>query len=311
VRPPRDPSRFQPLFVLATPRSCSSVVAAMIGQHPDLAGLPELKLFCYATIGELEASLPAFWIARGITHRSPGLVRALAELEFGDQTPASLLAARAWLRERSHWLGADVFDVLMTRLHPRAAVEKSPENVASAAALARLATAYPRARYVHLTRHPIATQRSMENHAVRLKLPDPLRGQPTAGVAAWFEMNQRIVEFCASLPPERTMRVRAEDVINDAEPRLRAVAEWLGLRSDPAALEAMQHPEASPYASFGPADSGIVGGNDPGFLADPALRGVELPRALEPPEGWLGGASLWRMVTELAEQLGYAEHAAR
>jgi len=55
----------------------------MIGQHPELAGLPELKLFRYRTIGELERSLPPYWIERGFTHRSPGLVRALAQLEFG------------------------------------------------------------------------------------------------------------------------------------------------------------------------------------------------------------------------------------
>ena len=48
----RDPYRFQPVFLLATARSFSSVVTAMIGQHPQLAGLPELKLFCAADIAE-------------------------------------------------------------------------------------------------------------------------------------------------------------------------------------------------------------------------------------------------------------------
>src|SRR5204863_3758237 len=101
-------------------RSYSSVVTTMIGQHPDLAGLPELKLFCGDTIGELEASLPQFWRDRGVTHRSPGLVRALAEFEFGGQTAQSLAAARAWLEDRLDWSGSDVLDVLLERLHPRA-----------------------------------------------------------------------------------------------------------------------------------------------------------------------------------------------
>ena len=47
----------------------------------ELAGLPELKLFRYGTIGELEASLPRFWIERGMQHRSPGLVRAVAQFD--------------------------------------------------------------------------------------------------------------------------------------------------------------------------------------------------------------------------------------
>ena len=81
--PSRDPERFAPVFVLTTARSYSSVVTAMIGQHPALTGLPEL--FCYPTIGELEASLPSYWRERGVTHRSRGLVRAVAQLEYGGQ----------------------------------------------------------------------------------------------------------------------------------------------------------------------------------------------------------------------------------
>src|SRR5258707_15024500 len=115
----REPERFAPILVLAPPRSYSSVVTTMIGQHPDLVGLPELKLFAYRTIAEMEASLPGYWRERGFTHRSPGLVRALAQIEFGGESAENLAAARAWLLQRGHWSGADVFDVLMARLAPR------------------------------------------------------------------------------------------------------------------------------------------------------------------------------------------------
>src|SRR5262249_6588588 len=108
VLPTRDADRFAPVFVLATPRSYSSVVATMIGQHPQCASLPELKLFAYPTIGELEASLPRYWSDQGITHRSPGLVRAIAQFKFGGQSPDSLQSARAWLGERSDWPGSRV-----------------------------------------------------------------------------------------------------------------------------------------------------------------------------------------------------------
>jgi hypothetical protein len=305
--PPRDPHAFAPVFVLAPPRSYTSVVTAMIGQHPDLAGLPELKLFAYRTIGEMEASLPAYWIERGLTHRSPGLVRALAQYEFGDQTLASLARAREWLQARSHWSGAQVLDVLLARLAPRAAVEKSPENVATGAALRRLAAAYPRARYLHLTRHPVATQASMVAHGNRTVPEHPLRGQPMAGIAAWREVHARIARFAARLPADRVMRVRAEAVLNDPAPQLRAIAQWLGLRADDAAIEAMRHPEASPFARLGPAGSGVLGGNDPGFLHDPVPRRVELCPTLEQPPGWHGEPRLWRQTIALARRLGYGD----
>jgi hypothetical protein len=305
--PPRDPRAFAPVFVLAPPRSYTSVIATMIGQHPDLAGLPELKLFAYRTVGELEASLPAYWIERGFTHRSPGLVRALAQVEFGDQTPASLGAARAWLRARPHWSGADVLDVLLRRLAPRVAVEKSPENVATAAALRRLASAYPHARYLHLTRHPVATQASLARHLLRTVPEHPRLGEPMAGIAAWHGVHARIVRFVATLPAGRFMRVRAEDVLNDPAPQLKAIADWLGLRADDAAIEAMRHPEASPFARFAPSESGVIGGHDHGFLGDPVPRRAEVPATVAPPPGWHGAARLWRRAAALARRLGYGE----
>jgi hypothetical protein len=309
--PRRDPRRFTPLFVLAPARSYTSVIATMIGQHPDLAGLPELKLFAYRTIGELEASLPPYWGARGFTHRSPGLVRALAQFEFGDQTTASLDAARAWLSERSHWSGADVLDVLLARLAPRMAAEKSPENVVTAAALRRLARAYPRARYLHLTRHPTTTQASLAQHLLRTVPEHPRLGEPMAGIAAWCSVHARILRFAASLPAERVTRVRAEDVLNDPAAQLRAIAAWLGVRTDTAAIDAMGHPEASPFARFAPAASGVIGGHDHGFLTDPLPRRVELPATVEPPPGWYDTSRLWERARALARRLGYGTAPAR
>jgi Sulfotransferase family len=277
----------------------------MIGQHPELVGLPELKLFCCRTIGELEASLPSYWINRGVTHRSPGLVRAVAEFEFGDQTLESLSLARAWLQDRTHWSGLDVLDVLLARLSPRIAVEKSPENVLEDTSLMRMTSAYPKARYLHLTRHPVTTQRSMQEHRKRTVPADPQDGEPMFGIASWYDTHRRILHFGATLPPDRYMRIRAEDVLNDTESQLPAIARWLGVCSDASAIEAMKHPEASPFSTFRTADSGIVGGNDPGFLRDPTPHRAEVPSTLEPPDGWEADALVWRMVGDLANRLGY------
>ena len=307
--PARDPDRYSPVFVLAPARSCSSVVAAMIGQHPELAGMPELKLFCCPTMGALAATLPKYWIDRGLTHRSPGLLRALAEVEFGGQDPESLAAAQVWLSARADWSGADVLDVLMARLAPRVVVEKSPENVESGASLARMAGAYPRARYIHLTRHPVATQRSMERHQGRMTPEFPPRGEPMTGIASWFQAHERILEFCVGLPEERRLRVRAEDALNDPDREMGRIAAWLGVSAGPEALEAMKHPEDSPFARPGLRASVAGGGADPGFLADPRLRAVELPQSLAPPRGWTLDLSVWRCVADLACTLGYADQA--
>jgi hypothetical protein len=277
----------------------------MIGRHPNLFGLPELKLFCFPTLGALEASLPRSARDRGIVHRSPGLVRAVAQVHFGDQSFRALDAARQWLRDRPHWPGEAVFDLLQTELHPRCAVEKSPENVDTAGALARLATAYPRARYVHLTRHPATTQQSMFDHWCRTMGPVP--GLATGCTDLWLETHERIGSFILTVPPDRKLRMRSEDILNDPSVHLAAIARWLGLTSDEPAIEAMTHPERSPFAAFAPAGSGVTGGNDAAFLADPIPHSVELPPDIEPRPGWSGDLSHWSVVVALAVEFGYRD----
>src|SRR5262249_10356129 len=162
-------------------------------------------------------------------------------------------------KDRSQWPGADVFDVLMERMSPGVAVEKSPENVETDTALRRLASAYPRARYLHLTRHPVTTQRSVQEHWSRTIPDHSMQGQPMSVMASWVEAQQRILRLAATLPKNRYMRVKAEDVLNDTRPQLRSIAAWLGVSLDEDAIEAMTHPEASPFASFGIEGSGIIG----------------------------------------------------
>jgi hypothetical protein len=278
----------------------------MIGQHPECAAFPELKLFAYRTIEELEASLPRYWSDRGITHRSPGLVRSIAQFEFGDQCPGSLLAARAWLRDRRHWTGAHVLDVLLEHVSPRTGVEKSPENVMDDAGLERLVSSYPNARYLHLTRHPVTTQRSMQEHLHRTVPDFAIPGQPMSGVAAWVQTQCRILRLAATLPAARYRCVRAEDILNDPRAQLASIAAWMDIQTSRDAIEAMLHPEKSPFATLGSAETGIVGGNDHQFLRDPIPHPAEVLPALDAPDGWVGNSSLWEITVEIAVRLGYS-----
>src|SRR5919109_4550343 len=77
-----------PVFVLAPPRSFTSVVGTMLGQHPQLYGLPETHLFGCATMAK-------WWdVCEDQTFpRAHGLLRAVAELFFGGQTDRTVLLA--------------------------------------------------------------------------------------------------------------------------------------------------------------------------------------------------------------------------
>src|SRR5665213_1843187 len=88
-----------PLFLLAPPRSYTSLVNAMLGQHPQAFGLPELCLFNVEELIELWQGSEGPVSENGAIARH-GLMRAVAEIYCGEQTTASVNMARAWAAAR-------------------------------------------------------------------------------------------------------------------------------------------------------------------------------------------------------------------
>jgi hypothetical protein len=236
----------------------------MLGQHPDTYALPETNLFTAATVGE-------WWLLRdGMPWRGAGLVRSIAELRFGGQSEARVRQARRWLLQRADWPTGSVFRALRAWVHPRILVEASPRTSLHPRYLERLHDSAPRAMYLHLGRHPGDQAGSLrrlveERHGSS--------GRPRAAARAgrsWLRHHSNIVRFLESVPPERVLRVRGEDVLADPDEQLRAIVRWLGLRDDEEPVGAMKHPENSPFARIGPPSARL--GNDPSFLRDPVLR---------------------------------------
>jgi hypothetical protein len=301
-----------PVVVLAVARSFSSVIGAVIGSHPQLYALPELHVWGSDTVADWEESTEG-------TRFTDGLLRAVAELRFGSQTPRTVAAAREWIRRRSSWPVRDLVDDLADMVSPRTLVEKSPSTVLAMDRMLRVEAAYPDTRYVHLVRHPVGQGASI------LKLIDEMGGsgrevrpwmEALAGVgeyargpvadptASWYAQNALILRFLSGIPRRRQLTLRGEEVLGEPELWCRLIADWLGARRDPAAVEAMLHPERSPYARVGP--WGAPFGNDLNFLREPELRRgrVDLP-AIDAPLPWADGAGLPAHVRGLAAWLGY------
>lgn len=262
-----------PVIILAPPRSFSSVVSTMIGQHPELYGFPELHLFVAQTVGMI--------IDRGIrqgNYNGPhGLLRALAELHEGRQTTPAILRAALWLHERRDWSTQALFDYLLRLIAPRIGVEKSPITCMRLSYLSYVHQCYPRARYLHLTRHPVATRKSMESFFARKALKGRLYSQRLEfnHLLLWYHMHRNILTFTSRLPEGQVLRIKGEALLSDPDRYLPQIAEWLGVRTDRSAIEAMKHPERSPYARFGPPPA--RGGNDALFMQNPELRAGPVP----------------------------------
>jgi Sulfotransferase family len=261
-----------PLILLSPPRSFSSVVSTMIGQHPQLYGFPELHLFSTETLGEiLERKAQSGKVA------APGLIRTLAQEHDGVQTSRTALRAIEWLRERHDWTTQQLFNYLLELVSPRIGVEKSPQTSRKARYLERAYTWFPDAYYLHLTRHPISSRKSIqeffENKDAKSQDSEGKLTKSSAldGLMVWYQMHLNILSFTKTLPASQTLRIKGEDLLSDSDRYLPQIAEWMGLRTDSEVVEAMKHPENSPYAYTGPAP--VPGGNDPKFMRNPRLRG--------------------------------------
>jgi hypothetical protein len=103
------------------------------------------------------------------------------------------------------------------------------------------------------------------------------------------------------------VRLKGEALLSDLDNYLPQLCEWLEIRRDADAINAMMHPEQSPYSHRGP--PGAVRGNDSNFLASPALDRTRLAKLTEPSlEGeldWRPGEIFTPATRRLAKQLGY------
>ncbi len=294
----------RPVFILCPGRSFSSVVCSMLGQHPDLYGVPELNLFLGDTLG----GLMHLARRRRSNYMLHGLVRALAELRFGGQTEAGGKQAWGWIDQHLHWSTARVFRDLAERMAPRQCVDKSPAYSAQMDYLKRMHETFPEARYLHLSRHPRATANSQYRVLAVKKAfrpADHMTANPTAVEQHWIRNHSNILEFAQDLPPGQYMRLQGEQLLNDPRTYLPQIVEWLEIRNDAPAMGAMLHPEDSPYAGFGPQCAPC--GNNLGFLENPRLRIGGLPElSLRGPLEWLDDEGEFsRHTIELAHQLGY------
>ena len=295
-----------PVFLLTSPRSCSTVVTGMLGAHPEVVALPEMKLFRRPRVAGLLADWPH---APGVTEQGfrAGLVRGVAGLVLGDESEEGLAASLAWLRERGDWTGARLLAHLRTLAAPSLLVEKSPENSGRDLSLDRL-LAVPDIRVVHLVRHPVSVVESF----TRMWEPPAAWDLPQRrwqfAAALWLQHQQRVERRTAHLPASRVLRVRAEDVVNDQDRTLPGLCAWLGVSGDVEALTAMRHPERWRFASTGTRSA--RGGGDPHFLAAPALRTVEVPAGTDFPAKW--GIDPWTQLAcaALARRYGYGTEAA-
>lgn len=303
-----------PVFILAPPRSFTSLACAMIGQHSEMYGVPELNLFMANDMDE-------FWSGTDPDGRfkSPlwpiqrhGVLRTVAHFFAGEQTIESIKMAQRWIRVRARLTTAQVYQILCEKAAPLRLIDKSPGYLRRKKYMDLMLQAFPDARFIHLLRHPRGQCNSIlkvKGGSLALLMVNSIDYTGKTPILdpqiAWHDANLRILKFLRSLPPTQWIRIRGEDLLAHQDDTIDTVCSWLGIANTPEERERMRHPEHSPFSRFGPANARL--GNDPNFLTTPRLQsGKAAPLSLEGPLPWRpDGRSFHPSVVALARDFGY------
>jgi hypothetical protein len=301
-------ARPEPLFLLAPARSHSTVSIALLAGHPGIYGFPELLMFSVPrstpTVGALLAA-KNFWPplpVEAVLGRQSGVLRTLADLHEGCQEPYALERARRWLQHRREWPTVELMNYLLDMVAPRVGLEKSPDTVSTEARLEACLTAFPNARYLHLTRHPVTTQQSMHAHRAG-RFGWDRKTLVVASASQWYLSHRLILRALAKLPDRQWMRIRAEDLLRQPAAHLPQVLSWLGLQCDAEIIARMIRTQDWRFASSGP-DGNLYGG-DRKFLNSPALRAPSEPGPVSFDPAWGLSEEMCKRMQALATYLGY------
>ncbi|WP_372884171.1 sulfotransferase [Shimia sp.] len=278
-----------PIFVLAPPLGLGGHLAACLGRHAQLQNLPATQLLC----ADSPAALSARWEGR-MRFVDHGLIRAVAGLVFGGESPENAARAQAWLAARRQAPSGEIFAALCAAAAPRRLVDASFLYPVDAGALARLAALYPEARYIHFLRHPGACFDGPEAAQSRSE-------------ALWLKPHLAIHAFLQERPAGAWIRLRQEALAAAPGALLDGVLAWLGLAAPDGAAgagEALTDPgRPADFARRGPEPSPY--GVDPELVADPELaRLFDTADAEAAARGW-EAAGFDNETRQMARLFGY------
>jgi amino acid adenylation domain-containing protein len=211
------------VFVLAPPRSGSTLLRVMLAGSSRLFAPPELELLSFDRLGDRAAVL-----AGREAYRREGLVRALMEIDGGTAAEAE---ARMRELEARDLPVAETYRRLQDRVAPRRLVDKTPSYAFDGAVLERAETMFHQPLYVHLLRHPCGMIQSFEEARADEVFFRHDHGLGTAELAEalWTLAHRNILGFLTEIPANRRITLRFEDLVADPRAVLGRLSAFLGV----------------------------------------------------------------------------------
>lgn len=232
---PHDPIKTLPknpkaIFVLAPPRSGTTLLRVLLGGHSKLFAPPELELMPFNTMREraetyigrdsfwLEGSIRAYMEAKNIS-----LDDAKAEIEAFEKAGMSVM---------------EFYGILQRHLNGRILVDKSPSYVLHTSILERIEETFEDAFYVHLHRHPLGMTHSFDEaklHQIFFRYEHSYTPRQL-GELIWAMSHDNIHRFLNQIPAERQSSISFENMTADPESEMKRLCGDIGLDYEPEML---------------------------------------------------------------------------
>ncbi len=252
--------------ILAPPRSCSSVITAAIGSHPDIFPMPQLNIFSDRTVGEL---LLREKLAESRGHPIPnltsGICRSLAIQRLAEDSEDALRLMHTKLQERRHESLSKVWRELCETSDRPLVLTKCTEAGISHTSIkkAQKATDYQ----IVLVRNPLDSIASfvkmLTNSLVASHSQNALSQAIDTGSLYWCQAAENLLQIVTD-----AILIQSETFLEEFPDSATSLYDILQI--DRPASPATLAPEKCWYSKRIHPSS--IYENDPSFLKEPALR---------------------------------------
>ena len=318
---PSRQSLRQIAFVLASPRSGSTLTQLILNANPRVFAPQELYLLHFHTMEERRLRLSGQDLEGWIFE---GLRKAVMELRYCDSRAASeTLTVFETLDTQQ------VYHILQGWADGRILVDKTPPYIWSKDTLQRAESIFHDVRYIFICRHPYANIFSMTKETIRrdwlgVALDGLVRNkshhldshskaqerkldlQTNVECALWEEAedlwaigNGNVLDFLTRITSERKLKLSYESIVQHPETTSRALCSMLEIPFSPDMLFPFTDVNTS---TFAPAFKGGLGAGDPHMLSRRGIHShfastwqrTSLPQLLSP------------FTSHVAKRLGYS-----
>ncbi len=277
MSPAPETAPADPVFVLCTGRSGSTLVRFLLDAHPDLACPPETRLA---------------WLCRQLAGAWSVLEDAPTEAEDADKPPVFPDAVIAGLRQ-------SVNPMIGSYLARRGKKRFCDKSLGAAAHVDLLTQVWPESKFICLYRHPMDVIASgIEASPWGLTgygFDSYVSGSATTVAALaryWADHTEAIAETEEEFGPA-CLRLRYEDLVTDPEREAGRLFGFLGVSEAP---DVIARSFSVPQQRFGPGDYKIWSTNQ--VTASSVGRGWSIPARLI-------SAPVLARLNDLADRLGY------